>query len=295
VIDAEQLRSRKSEVVRAHGPWVADNIDLGHGVFTIAPDAAAAAEARAARVVQLVADLARKPMGELSVLDLGCLEGGFAIPLARRGARVTAVDGRESHVAKVRFAADALGLTELEVLHVDVRELDVQEGGFDVVLCLGLLYHLDAEDAVGLARRVAAWTDHLAIFETQVGLSPSAHVDVAGLRLSGHWYAENTSEPAASIDNPRSFWPTRPSLFNVLQHVGLTSVLECHVPRVDVISDYRDHVVLVGAKGDAIAAPPAWPEHPRAMAHPSQGPRWRIADRLGRLRGHGLRGVFKAR
>jgi SAM-dependent methyltransferase len=293
VIDAEELRARKDDVARAHGPWVADNIHLGHGVFTIAPDAAGAAEARAARVVQLVSDLARKPLDELRILDLGCLEGGFAVPLAQRGAHVTAVDGRESHVAKVRFAADALGLSKLEVLHDDARELDLPAGGFDVVLCLGLLYHLDAGDAVALARRIATWTSHLALVETQVGLTPRAHVDVDGLRLSGQWYAENTSEPAASLDTPRSFWPTRASLYNLLRHAGLTSVLECHVPRVDVISDYRDHVLLVAAKGDAIAGSSDWPERPRAMAHPSQGPRWRIADRIGRLRGHGLRGVFK--
>jgi 2-polyprenyl-3-methyl-5-hydroxy-6-metoxy-1,4-benzoquinol methylase len=45
----------------------------------------------------------------------------------------------------MRLAKEALELENLEVRLEDVRALDPQRhGAFDVVLCLGLLYHLDA-------------------------------------------------------------------------------------------------------------------------------------------------------
>lgn len=279
-----------ADVVREHGPWIASNIDLGHGVQTIGRTGTS--EIRVERIVQLVSDYARRPLDELRILDLGCLEGAFAVALSRRGAHVTAVEGRAEHIAKVRYVKTALKLDGLEPVQQDVREFPFDPDAYDVVLCLGLLYHLEAPDVVELARNVARATRHLAIVETQVGLSGPETASVDGLTMRGKAYAEDTVQHAASIENQTSFWPTRASLLNLLQHVGFTSITEVQAPRVSIVSDYRDHVVLLAAKGQRVRPVAEFPERPALMAHPSQGGRWRLINRLGELRGHGLKGVW---
>jgi tRNA (mo5U34)-methyltransferase len=77
-----------------------------------------------------------------SVLDVGCNAGFYSFEMKRRGAgRVVAIDSDEAYLAQARFAASVLELD------VDFRNLSVYEVGllgerFDVVLFLGVLYHL---------------------------------------------------------------------------------------------------------------------------------------------------------
>ena len=77
-------------------------------------------------------------------LDIGCNAGFYAFELARRGADVLAVDVDEHYLRQARWAAEEFGLTA----RVTLRRLGVYElagldlAPFDVVLFLGVLYHL---------------------------------------------------------------------------------------------------------------------------------------------------------
>src|SRR5207244_6804372 len=79
------------------------------------------------------------------VLDLACGRGRIAIPLARRGCRVTGVDlsPRSLELAR-RDAASAR--VELELLRRDMRELDAVES-FDAVINLYSSFGYFAEQA----------------------------------------------------------------------------------------------------------------------------------------------------
>lgn len=290
----ETIERRRREIVALHGPWTASNIDLGHGLWTMEPGVTGVAEARVGRIARLATDLAGPAEG-LRVLDLGCYEGAFSVELALRGAEVVGVDAREAHVAKARFAAEALGLQRMRVLHADVRTLaDLELGEFDVVLCLGLLYHLPAEEAAALTAAVHRHTRRFAIFETQVGLTGPERVRIGGHEYRGIRYPEDTTQPGASVENPESFWPTRPSLLNLLTDSGFTSVCECLMPVVPELAAYRDHVTLVAAAGrPGSGAPVRWPERIPPLAHPAQGRRHALLDRLRRLRGGGLPRLFE--
>jgi len=122
--------------VRELGPWF-HNMDLG-GVVT-APDHflgdyPAVKWRRFAHVIP--ADLRGK-----SVLDIGCNGGFYSIEMRRRGARVVGIDSDERYLAQARFAAMVHGLD------IDFRNMSVYDIGslgemFDVVLFLGVLYHL---------------------------------------------------------------------------------------------------------------------------------------------------------
>ena len=77
-------------------------------------------------------------------LDIGCNAGFYSFELARRGADVLAIDVDEHYLRQARWAADELGLADRVQLRrlgvYDLGELD--EGPFDVVLFMGVLYHL---------------------------------------------------------------------------------------------------------------------------------------------------------
>ncbi len=69
-----------------------------------------------------------------------------AVELARLGANVVGIEGREANLAKARFAKEALSLENPEFHQDDVRNLSKEKyGRFDVVLCLGILYHLNRQ------------------------------------------------------------------------------------------------------------------------------------------------------
>lgn len=77
-----------------------------------------------------------------SVLDVGCNAGFYAIEMKRRGAaRVVGVDSDDRYLAQARFAAEVAG-TEIEFHKMSVYELPSLRERFDLVLFMGVLYHL---------------------------------------------------------------------------------------------------------------------------------------------------------
>jgi tRNA (mo5U34)-methyltransferase len=77
-----------------------------------------------------------------SVLDVGCNAGFYAIEMKRRGAaRVLAVDSDERYLAQGRFAAEVADV-EVEFRQMSVYQLPSLHERFDVVLFMGVLYHL---------------------------------------------------------------------------------------------------------------------------------------------------------
>jgi tRNA (mo5U34)-methyltransferase len=83
-------------------------------------------------------------MSGLSVLDIGCNAGFYALRLAGRGARVLGVDVDEHYLRQARWARDRFGFGEDQIAlrQMQVYELAQLEETFDVVLFMGVLYHL---------------------------------------------------------------------------------------------------------------------------------------------------------
>jgi tRNA (mo5U34)-methyltransferase len=119
------------------GPWF-HNLDLG-GVRT-APDHflgdyPAVKWRRFAHAVP--ADLTG-----WSVLDVGCNAGFYALEMKRRGAaRVVGIDSDDFYLAQARFAAEASGL-EIELRNLSVFDVARLGERFDLVIFMGVLYHL---------------------------------------------------------------------------------------------------------------------------------------------------------
>jgi tRNA (mo5U34)-methyltransferase len=77
-----------------------------------------------------------------SVLDIGCNGGFYSIEMKRRGAaRVLGVDHDEDYLRQARFAAEIAGL-DIEFRQLSVYDLAALGERFDLVLFMGVLYHL---------------------------------------------------------------------------------------------------------------------------------------------------------
>lgn len=267
-MDVNQIHDMKAHLVERFGPWTAHCIHLGQGLYTFDEPQL---DTRTRRFLQIAADVTGEPLEKLRVLDLACLEGMFGIEFAMHGARVLAIEGREPSLAKARLVKDVLGLHNLELLLDDVRNFTAERHGhFDVILCLGILYHLDTPDAMEFLERLSEACARITIIDTNFSLSDEDSCLWKGRTYWGRYWREHAHDAEreqklrrlwASLDNPRSFLFTRASLCNLLRHVGFTSVHEClnpyeyhnphwpGPPRDDQHVVLKDRITLVAIKG----------------------------------------------
>jgi len=124
--------------VRELGPWF-HNINLG-GVWT-APDHFLG-DYPASKFARFADGLPRDLTGK-SVLDIGCNAGFYSIEMKRRGAaRVLGIDSDDRYLAQAEFASDVLGFGDIEFRKLDVYDVAAIGERFDLVIFMGVLYHL---------------------------------------------------------------------------------------------------------------------------------------------------------
>jgi tRNA (mo5U34)-methyltransferase len=81
-------------------------------------------------------------LGGKTVLDIGCNAGFYSIEMKRRGAdRVLGIDFDESYLAQARFAAE-VAETDVEFRQMSVYDVAALCERFDIVLFMGVFYHL---------------------------------------------------------------------------------------------------------------------------------------------------------
>jgi len=234
----EAIASLRDNVIAEHGPWTAHNIQLSGSVFT----RSSADPAGCPWLLPLFRDFTRKPLHELRIVDLACLEGLYGIEFARSGAEVVGIEGREQNLAKARFVKEVLALDRLTLLQDDVRNLSLERHGrFDIVFCSGILYHLDVPDVFHFVRRMAEVCTGFLFLNTHISpaelgdnsanLGPLESFPFAGYQYTGRRYPEHDPRSSAdqrignlwaSLDNPSSVW------------FAIDSLRESLAPRYDV-------------------------------------------------------------
>ena len=123
--------------VRRLGPWF-HNLDLG-GVQT-APEHFLGDYPRVKwqRFAHAIPD----NLEGKTVLDVGCNGGFYSIEMKRRGAaRVVGIDSDDDYLLQARLAAEICGV-EIELRKLSVYDVGALAEKFDVVLFMGVLYHL---------------------------------------------------------------------------------------------------------------------------------------------------------
>jgi len=264
-MDIQTIIHKKDEVMTKYGPWTAHNIQLRDDIYTIAPKIVGD-EVKLRRIVQCVLDLTGGSVEGLRILDLACLEGLFAIEFARHKAKCLGIEGREANVEKARFAKQVLLLDNLEFTQDDVRNLTVEKyGEFDVVLCLGILYHLDAPDVFSFVEKLGEVCRKICIVDTRITLRPKTSYiynnnTYLGTRGEEHDPTDSNERKNAklwaSLDTNENFWLSRATLYNLLSQVGFTSVYECNIPaEPEKPADRITVVAIKGAVGRLLSAP----------------------------------------
>ena len=133
-VEADDLKER----IGALGPWF-HNLNLA-GVWT-APDHFLG-DYPAQKFKHFAPHLPDDLRGK-SVLDIGCNAGFYAIEMKRRGAdRVLGIDSDERYLEQARLASDVLGFGDIEFAKLDVYDVGAIGETFDLVIFMGVLYHL---------------------------------------------------------------------------------------------------------------------------------------------------------
>lgn len=124
--------------VRSLGPWF-HNLDL-HGVKT-APEHFLG-DYPTVKWQRFAHALPDDLTGQ-SVLDIGCNAGFYSIEMKKRGAaRVVGIDSDDAYLAQARFAAEISGHHDIEFRKLDVYDVGKLGETFDLVIFMGVLYHL---------------------------------------------------------------------------------------------------------------------------------------------------------
>ncbi|MGQ3355445.1 MAG: TIGR04290 family methyltransferase [Phreatobacter sp.] len=77
-----------------------------------------------------------------SVLDIGCNAGFYSMEMKRRGAaRVVGIDSDPRYLAQARLAAEVVEL-DIEFRELSIYDVAALGERFDIVLFMGVLYHL---------------------------------------------------------------------------------------------------------------------------------------------------------
>jgi len=185
-VDTAQLRHEVAKHQWFH------TIDLGQGVIT---------PGRTRPGMQTLSRLGMpEDLGGKTVLDIGAWDGYFSFEAERRGAkRVLATDSHAWFTRKPAFelAREALG-SHVQDCDIDVMDLSPERiGTFDVVLLLGVLYHL-RHPLLALEKIFSVTGDHL-IVETVTDLGWSRYPAMRfypGSELAGdasNWFGFNTA------------------------------------------------------------------------------------------------------
>jgi ubiquinone/menaquinone biosynthesis C-methylase UbiE len=272
IMNLESLKHRQHMVVDKFGPWTASNIHLADHFYTIG-EHIQGDEVKLRRILQVVSDAANKPLEAIRLLDLACHEGIYAIEFARHGANVLGIEGRQAHIEKAMFVKEALSLNNVDFVQDDVRNLSKDKyGSFDVVLCLGILYHLDVPDVLHFIERISEVCDDIAVIDTLIAPGPTVSYVYDGTRYwgnrvsEGHKPSDNPEDKIkrywASLDNATSFHLSRTSLYCMLSCAGFTSVYECYIPPEPAKAIDRITLLAIKGRRQRIINSPLMEEYP---------------------------------
>lgn len=226
--------------------WTGHNIPLTQGESTLGLHIPLIADDARTLAIKSVIRRFLGNRDQLRILDLGSLEGGLAIEMAREGWEVLGVEGRESNYRKAELIRTYFGLPNLRFELRDVKTLDAsRDGAFDVILGCGILYHIANPFLLLELLRPMVAPDGLLFLDTHVApdanasrfdthashLTAASVLEHAGRSYEGQWSEEPREgsvleQQWAAVSDERAFWPTRRALIRGVYHAGFHAIHE---------------------------------------------------------------------
>jgi SAM-dependent methyltransferase len=220
------------------------------------------------------------PLGLLTAIDVGCGLGYFSQFLKSLGFQVTAVDGRAENVAEGRRRYPDINFSTANAEDL----LSLKLPGFDLVLCFGLLYHL--ENPFRAIRNLYAVTNKVLLVE--------------GMCIPGGRPAMELLDEGPFDDqglNFVAFYPSEACLVKMLYRSGFPFVyrfrrLPEHPLYRQSVGRKRERTLLVASKVALATASLVLAEEPVRAATGSPNP-WDTV--LGRLSLRSIADLFSRR
>lgn len=114
----------------------------------------------------------QKELAGKSVLDYCCGKGGSSMKFAKMGAMVWGIDISDESIATAKRNCKEKGLEDRVTFAVmDAEMMDFEDNKFDIIICSGVLHHLDLENAYPELARVLN-ADGMVIAQEALGYNP---------------------------------------------------------------------------------------------------------------------------
>jgi SAM-dependent methyltransferase len=167
------------------------------------------------------------------VLDLGCNAGYWALHALRHGAAyVLGVDARAMHIeqASLVFEVEGINRDRYRFVRADVLRADwAAWGRFDIVFCLGLLYHVNRP--FDLLERIASSGARFVLIDTVLSKLSGAAFEMR---------SETTDDPRNAIGSSMVLLPTREAIISLATAHGFDArILEPVFGDWNECDDYR--------------------------------------------------------
>jgi tRNA (mo5U34)-methyltransferase len=237
----ESAENVQREIVRLQ-PWTY-HVDTGQastlGLGTYNSGTITFHRFRAGLIAQTVAKMLGDQLSNTSILDLGCNCGFFTLEMAALGAkRALGLDFRKENLDQAEMLKWAFGVERADFQSANVKDMASEGESFDVVLNLGLMYHLTTpyevlKSCFDLTRKFCV-VDTLTHKENFSGY----HIRMANI--------------ASPIEGDVSFelQPTYRGIIDTMKAVGFKEIVEIAAP-ADGVELYGggDRRCFIGFKG----------------------------------------------
>jgi tRNA (mo5U34)-methyltransferase len=147
------------------------------------------------------------------VLDLGCNAGYWSLRAVEAGCDfVLGVDGRQMHVDQANLVFEVKGIDEsrYEFVAGDVYTTDLAaKGPFEIVLCLGLLYHVS--DPATLIEMIGELNTELLLIDTSLSRLPGQFLELR---------RDSAESPLDAVREQFVTFPTRGAVIALAESAG---------------------------------------------------------------------------
>jgi SAM-dependent methyltransferase len=181
------------------------------------------------------------------VLDLGCNAGFWSLQAAQAGADfVLGVDGRQMHVEQAKLVFEAKGIDpsryRFEADNIFTHPFSER---FDVVLCLGLMYHVSKP--VEILELISGVGAELVVIDTAIFPAPFSFFKVRHEDVRSEWH---------TVDYEMVFVPTRRAVVDLCRQFGFDVVpLALDITNPVAMGDYRERrrLAFIASRGPSLA------------------------------------------
>jgi tRNA (mo5U34)-methyltransferase len=166
------------------------------------------------------------------VMDLGCNAGFWSLCAVESGCDfVLGIDGRQMHIDQANFVfrVNQVAKSKYDFIEGNIFNLDLRQfGAFDVVLCLGLMYHINKH--VNLLESIDYINNDILVIDTDLHQLPGSY-----LKLQH----EPLSDPRNAVAHELVMAPTRQAVSDLVQEFGYSVVTL--KPRFHTYTGSRDY------------------------------------------------------